>query len=187
MNSCLGNSNRGDCRQEQSADKSNYGALASSSTTSSDYHIIPSKGCWYGIFATNQNLFFEVNVSGLKPNVAELAQYEPSCGCWAGAFCRQLVPKEKWTLLGTTNNNSGVKPRSHCVCDGGGWWRSNQQRSSFQVVVHDEVVKASSGGSNKPQPKKGNSKMALKQASSTTVSTTTGTNSLARNIQRSVF
>jgi hypothetical protein len=194
MNSCMGNSDsNGDGhRQEQSShDRRNYGAIESSSATSGDYHVIPSHGCWYGVFGTNQNLFCEVNMSGLKPNVEELAQYEPSCGFWAGTFCRQLVPKGKRSLLciPTTNDNNnnnntsgGAKPRSHCVCDGGGWFRSSQQRSSFQVVVQDEVITAASSSRNdKPQPKKGRMTMD-KNGASADVS-----NSLVRNIRRSVF
>lgn len=127
-------------------------------------------------------------MSGLKPNVEELAEYEPSCGCWAGTFCRQLVPKEKRSLLGistTTNNTDDVKPKSHCVCDGGGWLRSNQQRSSFQVVVHDEVIKASStDGKNKPQPKKANKNKTILDQNGVSGS---GSNSLVRNIRRSVL
>jgi hypothetical protein len=37
-------------------------------------------GCWFGIFATGKNLFCEVNMSGDKPNLADLAQQEPSGG-----------------------------------------------------------------------------------------------------------
>jgi hypothetical protein len=184
MSSCMGRADS--AGDEQAGQNRNYGALASTAPDASgDYHVVPAQGCWYGIFGTDQNLFCEVNASGLKPNVSELAQHMPSCGCWAGAFCRQLVPKEKRTLLTRGTSNSNVKPRSHCVCDGGGWFSSLEQRSSFQVVVHDEVVQTSANGkTSKPQAKKANSKMILDQPDP---STTTGTNSLARNIRRSVF
>jgi DNA mismatch repair ATPase MutL len=56
-------------------------------------------GCWFGIFATGKNLFCEVNMSGDKPNLADLAQQEPSGGKFI-IRVRERGPRSSSSLQG---------------------------------------------------------------------------------------
>ena len=40
-----------------------------------EYGVKPSNGCWFGCFATEQNVFLETNWNGWKPNVIELSHH----------------------------------------------------------------------------------------------------------------
>jgi hypothetical protein len=119
------------------------------STNLNEYIVKPSDGCWFGCFATKQNVFIETNWNGLKPNVTELSHHSPSCGLWFGIFCRKMIPKHKKnTSNRKKNNNTKAKnsTRSTMVCDGGGWCHSDKHRTVLKIVLQDELTK---GGSKK--------------------------------------
>jgi hypothetical protein len=113
-----------------------------------EYIVKPSNGCWFGCFATKQNVFMETNWNGLKPNVTELSYHNPSCGLWFGTFCRKMIPKQQNNAGNKKKNNNrkNNSRRSTMVCDGGGWCHSDEQRTVFKMVLQDEVTK---GGSKK--------------------------------------
>lgn len=114
--------------------------------------VVKSQGCWFGLFKSKSNLFCEVNTSGQKPNLSDLASQKQSAGIWIGTFIHKKSNVDDDgdvnDNLGSGNGKKTKKKKSNMICDGGGWFRSEKQRTSFLLVVQDEVIKPDKKKSN---------------------------------------